>query len=475
MNGFLSRVAASVAGVMVVLCGVAVPALAQDAGGGVAANDTVESVPYVVGADSVVADNAVADSVVAEADAADTSQTEPSAIDSSSTDIPDAADASDTPEVGGASDTGAAAPASAMPTGISVEQPGVTRAGKSAAKSSTKPAPVVYSTPGDVPLPAAKFAGMRRALVFDHFPNPVSASTDPDQPGLHFWKHNTALMSESEDVTLEEAGSYIYYNDQWNLRVTFTPEEFAARFACPNALMKAGQPYTWNDNWRTDERLYGGWACYYAIGVTASGERVYGAGPIETTGHIYYREQKWTVNAASSSAGWTGSAEFNDFTIDGTLAVMSGSVIAKGTSVLRGEIIFDMASMASGVDGVVAHLMNADFFEVKTFPYAVFNLTEPVALSKSGGVARGQLRLKGVLKPVEVTFTELFIQDDEGVPARMIARGETTIDRTDFGVTFGSATFFPDAGEHAVADNIQFRFDLVLEQVAEGASANNSQ
>ncbi|NNE10025.1 MAG: YceI family protein [Gemmatimonadetes bacterium] len=328
--------------------------------------------------------------------------------------------------------------------------------------------PVVYSTPGDVPLPPEKFAGMRRALVFNHFPNPVSASTDPDQPGFNFWKHNTAIMSETDDVTLEEAGSYIYYNDQWNLRVTFTPEEFAGMFACPNALMKAGQPYTWADNWRTDERLYGGWACYYAIGVTASGERVYGTGPLETTGFYYFGEDEWVVNVDSSSAGWTGRAKVTSFSIDGTIAIVSGSAVVKGTDVLRGEIIFDMASIASETDGVSQHLMSADFFEAATFPYAVFKMTDPVLLGEDGGVARGELTMKGVTKPIDVSFSRLAMEDGEsaagGSAGRMLASGETTFNRTDFGVNYGSTRFFPDLRDQAIADEVQLRFDLVLER-----------
>lgn len=411
-------------------------AFAQDAGGGVAANDTVQS-------DSASATSAAEDSAAAEQ-----------------------------PAVIHANEPAAAEPGSGVAS--DAVKAGTPPATKHATPSAAKPARIAYTTPGDVPLPAAKFAGMRRTLVFDHFPNPVSASRDPEKPGLNFWKHNTVVMSETEDVTLEEAGSYIYYNDQWNLRVTLTPEEFAQYFACPNALLKAGQPYTWNDNWRTDERLYGGWACYYAIGVTAAGERVYGSGPIETTGFYYFGEDEWAVVADSSSAGWTGSAEFNDFTIDGTLTVVSGSVVVKGFDVLGGDVIFDMTSIASGVDGIAAHLMNADFFEVETYPYAVFKLTEPVALGRDGGVARGQLTMKGVTNPVDVTFTELFIWDDEGMTRRMEARGETTFDRTDFDITFGNVKFFPDAGEHAVADEVVFRFDLKLNKVLERESANNS-
>lgn len=136
------------------------------------------------------------------------------------------------------------------------------------------------------PLPT-KLAELRPAIQVQHFPSPVLASQDVDQPGFYFWKHNTTIFSPASDIQIVEGGAYIYYNDQWNHRITYSKKEFAKLFGVPKGKMKAGEPYTFVENWRKDSRLYGGWAMWYLIGELPSGERVCGIGKLDTVGELY--------------------------------------------------------------------------------------------------------------------------------------------------------------------------------------------
>lgn len=146
---------------------------------------------------------------------------------------------------------------------------------------------LLAQTPAETaPLPE-KLADLPQKLQVGHFPSPVLASTDPDEPGTYFWKHNSTLFSPTEDATIVEGGAYIYYNDQWNLRVSMSAKEFSKLFGVRKGLMKAGQPYTFVDNWRRDTRLYGGWAMWYVIAKLPSGERVCGIGKLDTVGKLY--------------------------------------------------------------------------------------------------------------------------------------------------------------------------------------------
>lgn len=141
-------------------------------------------------------------------------------------------------------------------------------------------------TPLDAPLPE-KFADLEPMITVDHFPSPVLASTDPNEPGTYFWKHTTTVFSPSSNIQIEEGGAYIFYNNQWNLRVSYTSKEFSKFFNIPKAMMKAGEPYSFVENWRRDTRLYGGWAMWYVIGKTEDGKRVYGIGKLDTVGELY--------------------------------------------------------------------------------------------------------------------------------------------------------------------------------------------
>lgn len=140
--------------------------------------------------------------------------------------------------------------------------------------------------PLTAPLPS-KFDGLEKAIIVDHFPSPVYASVDENEPETFFWKHNTSFMSTSDDITILEGGAYIYYNNQWNLRITYSAKELSALFDIGNKTIKAGQPYTFVDNWRRDSQLRGGWAMWYVIGLSADKRIIYGIGLIDTVGQLY--------------------------------------------------------------------------------------------------------------------------------------------------------------------------------------------
>ncbi len=142
-------------------------------------------------------------------------------------------------------------------------------------------------SPADAPLPE-KFSGMEPRVLINHFPATVYASEDPDSKDFkYFWKHNTAVLASQSNVEVIECGAYIFYNNQWNLRVSYDTKTFTKLFNCPEGKMKHGQPYTFSDNWRTDNRLFGGWAMWYIIGTDEFGQQVYGVGKLETVGTLY--------------------------------------------------------------------------------------------------------------------------------------------------------------------------------------------
>lgn len=140
--------------------------------------------------------------------------------------------------------------------------------------------------PLDAPLPE-KFDNLKEIILVDNFPNPLKASKDPDDSDSYYWKHNTTLLSTNENITIEEGGAYLFYNKRWNLRVAYKPKQFSKFFHIPKKRMKKGEPYTFVKNWRKDATLYGGWAMWYVIGTTDSGERVFGVGRLDTVGELY--------------------------------------------------------------------------------------------------------------------------------------------------------------------------------------------
>ena len=113
---------------------------------------------------------------------------------------------------------------------------------------------------------------------------------------------------------------------------------------------------------------------------------------------------------------------------DGGFKKLSGTWTAPGGDATKGslEVTIDTDSLWSDNPGLTKHLKNQDFFDVKTHKSATFKSTK---IEKSGDkyTVTGDLTLLGKTKsisfPAEITGTTL--------------KSEFSIDRTDFGMTYG--------------------------------------
>lgn len=81
----------------------------------------------------------------------------------------------------------------------------------------------------------------------------------------------------------------------------------------------------------------------------------------------------------------------------GTFDVIEGNYVMDRNSLDYLEIKFDLTSVNTGIDGLNGHLQNEDFFEVETYPEAIFISKE---IKKDSIV--GDLTLKGVTKEIEI-------------------------------------------------------------------------
>jgi hypothetical protein len=57
----------------------------------------------------------------------------------------------------------------------------------------------------DAPLPEI-LAGAGDLLQVSHYPDPVKASRDADEPGTWFWKHTTTVFSPDQNIRIRNAG-----------------------------------------------------------------------------------------------------------------------------------------------------------------------------------------------------------------------------------------------------------------------------
>ena len=90
------------------------------------------------------------------------------------------------------------------------------------------------------------------------------------------------------------------------------------------------------------------------------------------------------------------------------------------------------------------HLRTADFFEVEKYPTLSFKSTRVERKGKDAYVLHGDLTLKGVTKPVQLPFTVAGAVKDQRGNTRFGVEAQTTVNRRDFGINFGSA--LPEGG-----------------------------
>lgn len=142
---------------------------------------------------------------------------------------------------------------------------------------------VSYGTPQkDTPLPN-KFEQLPKTIRVMHFPktnHPVKLKN------RYYWKHATAIYTEEKDVKIIEYGAYLFYNGKWNLRKVYPLKALDKTFNTKNQQLLQGQPYVWANNWRTDSKLFGGWALWYFIGKTPNGRTICGYNTLNTTSNL---------------------------------------------------------------------------------------------------------------------------------------------------------------------------------------------
>ncbi|MFY7671287.1 YceI family protein [Tenacibaculum sp. MEBiC06402] len=168
----------------------------------------------------------------------------------------------------------------------------------------------------------------------------------------------------------------------------------------------------------------------------------------------------YNVNVAESTVTWKGDKKIGD-AHNGTISLEKGLFDVENGLVKAGEFVIDMKTITNldleagkGKEKLEGHLKNQDFFDVEKFPTAKFVVA-------SSEVKDGKLHITGNLTIKEVTKSIT-------IPTTLTENGNDitlksdtfNVDRTDFGVVYGSGKFTDKLKDKAINDLIAFSFDL---------------
>jgi polyisoprenoid-binding protein YceI len=185
--------------------------------------------------------------------------------------------------------------------------------------------------------------------------------------------------------------------------------------------------------------------------------------------------KRYTTNGAMSDIRWSGSSPGGSH--NGSIKVSEGEVFFdKGK--FQGSFTIDMNTLnvldlegdekksleehlkGTGADGA------SDFFNVTKFPTAKFEILEVIGASdqpNSNSTITGNLTMLGITKLI--SFPGNLSVGDEDI---VISTNPFTINRTDWGIKYGSKTFFQDLKDKFIDDNITLQISLRC--MADGAA-----
>lgn len=176
---------------------------------------------------------------------------------------------------------------------------------------------------------------------------------------------------------------------------------------------------------------------------------------------------EYIVSVTESKLNWSlGKPLIEGYVNSGTIGLSSGSINVLG-QVATGSFTLDMNTIKVGLtpkkpgkEGALeTHLKSEDFFDVENFPTGGFKITEVVPNEDSSKTfvygVKGELTLKGKSNPVEFPAT-IYLKE-----GNLHTKADLTIDRTKWGITYGSPNFFENLADNAIGDNITISLHLI--------------
>ena len=136
--------------------------------------------------------------------------------------------------------------------------------------------------------------------------------------------------------------------------------------------------------------------------------------------------------------------------LTGTLAFDANGTIAGGYFELdMNTITLTDKKDTSSDNGLVSHLKDPDFFDVKKYPRAMFQVTKAVKVSNdSVYYITGQLTLRAITQ--EIQFPATIVRNGEDV----VATASLTIDRTKWGITYQSGSVWGLMKDELLEDSV---------------------
>lgn len=165
----------------------------------------------------------------------------------------------------------------------------------------------------------------------------------------------------------------------------------------------------------------------------------------------------YSLVISESFVNWKGSHVIGGKGHQGYIKPLTGNLAIDGNgSIAGGYFELDMNTITitdrqdtSSDNGLVSHLKDPDFFDVKKYPRSTFQLIKAIKVSgDSSFYITGELTLRAITQ--EINFPATIVRNGDDI----VATASLTIDRTKWGITYQSGSIWGLVKDELLEDRI---------------------
>lgn len=173
--------------------------------------------------------------------------------------------------------------------------------------------------------------------------------------------------------------------------------------------------------------------------------------------------ENYKVDTSATKIVYVGKKVTGEHT--GNVSVKEGKLNVEGDLIKSGEVVVDMASLTSTdiTDPeynakYLGHMKSADFFNVEKYPTSKLVIKNSKKTNK-GLEVTGDLTLLGKTNPVTFVVADLK-KSENGVTGST----NLTLNRTKWGLVYGSSSFIKNLGDKAIHDEFTLAINLAAKK-----------
>jgi len=169
--------------------------------------------------------------------------------------------------------------------------------------------------------------------------------------------------------------------------------------------------------------------------------------------------QTLNANLDATTVKWTGTKVVGSSHY-GYIKLKDGNLELEKGHINTGHFTIDIKSMTNtDIENqeynqkLIGHLLSDDFFGAEKYPTAFLKITSASKFKANKASVKGELTIKGETLPIEF---EVEKKETDFMAS-------ISIDRTQYGIRYGSGSFFDNLGDKAIDNDFTLDVKLVLE------------